>query len=141
MAQLKSAMDQILNKMISSQDYFSIITFSTDVNTWTESYDQQARIGIFKRKHRTKGRKYVNSLQPYGWTNINSALLEGISLAEQAKSIPGGRKLAPMVVFLTDGDATVGEVDTGKILTNVRRFWLLEQVCKCLENFDSRSRF
>merc|ERR1719219_3332187 len=117
--QLKSAMKQILTKMMSSKDYFSIVTFSSDVNKWTETYDVQARSGIFKGKHRTKARKYVNSLQPWGGTNINAALLEGISLAEQSKSSLARKNLAPMVVFLTDGDATAGEQDGVQIMRNV----------------------
>ena len=35
---LKSAMEQILTKMISNNDYFSIITFSNSVNKWTQHY-------------------------------------------------------------------------------------------------------
>merc|ERR1712226_851412 len=107
--QLKSAMTQILTKMMFIKDYFSIVTFNADVNKWTEIYDEQAKIGIFRRKHRMKALKYVNRLQASGLTNINSALLAGISLAE--KSSLAGKNLAPMVVFLTDGEATAGELD------------------------------
>ena len=117
--QLKSAMKQILTKMMSNNDYFSIITFNSAVSKWTESYDQQAKSGVFKGKHRIKARKYINNLKPGGLTNINDALLEGISQAEQSKSGLAGKNLAPMVVFLTDGEATAGEVDTGEILKNV----------------------
>ena len=117
--QLKSAMKQILTKMMSTKDYFSIVTFNAGVSKWTETFDEQARSGIFTGKHRTKARKYVQSLQPEGLTNINAALLEGISLAEQSQSSLAGKHLAPMVVFLTDGDATAGEQDGVQIMRNV----------------------
>jgi len=118
--QLKNAMKQILTKMMSRQDYFSIITFSNDVNKWTGTYSQLERSGIFRGKDKNKARRYVNDLEADGGTNINLALLEGIKLAEQSNSsLLAMKNLAPMVVFLTDGDATVGEQDTGTILKNV----------------------
>ena len=117
--QLKSAMKQILTKTISNNDYFSIITYNSRVTKWTESYDQQAKSGVFKGKYRIRARKYINNLKPGGLTNINDALLEGISQAEQSKSGLAGKNLAPMVVFLSCGDATAGEVNTGEILKNV----------------------
>merc|ERR1711874_9683 len=117
--QLKCAMKQILMKMMSSQDYFSIVTFSDRANKWTTTYNQLERSGIFNGKENSRARRYVNDLEANGGTNINSALLEGIKLAEQSKSSLAGKNLAPMVVFLTDGDATVGEQDTRTILKNV----------------------
>merc|ERR1711971_1154513 len=105
--------------MMSTADYFSILTFNSAVTKWTESYDDLGRSGIFNGNYRKKADKYVNSLLASGGTNINSALLEGISLAVQSKSSLAKKHLAPMVVFLTDGDATVGEQDTGEIMKNV----------------------
>ena len=90
-------MEQILTKMISNNDYFSIITFSNSVNKWTQHY---ALSGLFKGNHKMKGSEYVKSLQPEGGTDINSALLEGITQAEQ--SALAGKNLAPMITFLTD---------------------------------------
>merc|ERR1711874_169879 len=104
---------------MSSQDYFSIVTFSDRANKWTTTYNQLERSGIFNGKENSRARRYVNDLEANGGTNINSALLEGIKLAEQSKSSLAGKNLAPMVVFLTDGDATVGEQDTRTILKNV----------------------
>merc|ERR1712038_2170511 len=54
MKQLKSAMKQILTKMMSTKDYFSIITFNSAVTKWRESYDDLTRSGIFKGKYRKK---------------------------------------------------------------------------------------
>merc|ERR1712226_797550 len=118
---LKNAMKQILTKMMSTRDYFSIITFDDNVYKYTESFDDLTRSGIFRGKYRKKAEKYVNSLQHGGWTDINSALLAGISTAEKSESSLAGKHLAPMVVFLTDGDATAGEQDTNQIMKNVHK--------------------
>ena len=101
-------MEQILTKMISNNDYFSIITFSNSVNKWTQHY---ALSGLFKGDHKMKGSEYVKSLQPGGGTDINSALLEGITQAEQSKSALAGENLTPMITFLTDGvpDAQISD--------------------------------
>ena len=70
--QLKSAMDQFLTTMMSYTDYFSIITYSSTVNIWRETFDENTRSGIFTgyRKHRENARSYINYLQPGGLTNI-----------------------------------------------------------------------
>ena len=64
--QLKSAMDQFLTKMMSTKDFFSLVTYSSTVKTWRETYDVRCR---GKRKHRENARSYVNELQPGALTN------------------------------------------------------------------------
>ena len=64
--QLKSAMDQFLTKMMSTKDFFSLVTYSSTVKTWSETYDVRCR---GKRKHRENARSCVNELQPGDLTN------------------------------------------------------------------------
>ena len=71
--------------------YFSILTFSSAVDKWTDTViDDEASVGIFKGDHRMKATEYVNTLQPGGGTNINSALLEGIAQAAWSTLIGRG---------------------------------------------------
>ena len=51
-------------------------------------------------------------------TNIDLALKEGIKRLTQ---ISGNKGRAPVLVFLTDGEATVGETNTERILENLKR--------------------
>ena len=122
MKQLKRAMDHILNRMMSAKDYFSILTFYKDVEKFRDNNDELSRSGIFSGSWRPQARNYVNSLSAGGLTNINEALLEGIRQAGRFNTQIGlaDKHLAPLVVFLTDGEATAGESERSKILENVQ---------------------
>ncbi|KAL5014402.1 hypothetical protein ScPMuIL_008672 [Solemya velum] len=52
-----------------------------------------------------------------GWTNINDALLDGLSIISSTNQTES----APLIFFLTDGEATYGEVNTKNILSNIRK--------------------
>ena len=77
-------------------------------------------MGVFKatRDLIFRAGTYVSRLIADGGTNINQALLDGISLAEEAKEVVG-RNTVRLIVFLTDGDPTVGERDVDKLVENV----------------------
>ena len=67
-----------------------------------------------------EARKYVLNLDDGGGTNINDALLEAIKVAENVRiseTIPSNTK--PMIIFLTDGEATSGITDNQQIKSNV----------------------
>ena len=64
-----------------------------------------------------KASAYVKSLQPGGGTNINSAILEGITQAEQSKSALAEKNLATMIAFLTDGR---GSTPADQLLKNIQ---------------------
>lgn len=57
-------------------------------------------------------------MEAIGSTNINDALLTALN---NSQSIMAKVKLAPLIVFLTDGEPTVGETRLESILSNVRR--------------------
>jgi len=126
--QLKDAMFTILDDMTES-DYFSIIVFSSGVHTWTSpelhnlDKDQTADPEVIQATQHNKNIaiNYVNDLKEGGGTNINAAMLAGIDLAEMATQkelLP--RNTKSMLIFLTDGEPTVGESNSKNIKKNVK---------------------
>ena len=77
-------------------DRFRVIAFSTDVNDfvdgWLDATPQNIR----------DARRFIDDLRAEGSTNISGAL-------EEALLTRSGRERLPLVVFLTDGEPTVGE--------------------------------
>uniref|UniRef100_H2TGX6 Inter-alpha-trypsin inhibitor heavy chain family member 6 n=1 Tax=Takifugu rubripes TaxID=31033 RepID=H2TGX6_TAKRU len=109
--QTKQAMSTILADLREG-DHFNIITFSDQVHTWKR--------GRTVRATRQNVRDFPLS-SPSG-TNINAALLSAAQLINPPSS---SRHLAshrvPLVIFLTDGEATIGETAGDTILTNARK--------------------
>lgn len=65
-----------------------------------------------------RAKKFVNTMEAVGGTNINDALLRALN---NTQSVQSRLRLTPIIIFLTDGEATVGTVSTDAILSNVRR--------------------
>jgi len=119
--QLQDVMKEIFKKMMSREDYFSIITFDHTVKRHKDlitSNDMLTNKGIYRGKDKNKALKFINKLEvnPDGWTNLNDALLQGIHAAEESKDLLKDKKLSHMVVFLTDGEATAGEENRDTII-------------------------
>ena len=115
---LKSAMENMLSHQLQDGDYFSILSFDKTVSKFQDKFYN--KLGVFKatRDLIFRAGTYVSRLIADGGTNINQALLDGISLAEEAKEVVG-RNTVRLIVFLTDGDPTVGERDVDKLVENV----------------------
>lgn len=64
-----------------------------------------------------KAEQVVNKLVALGGTDIETALKTGIKLVEQ--NLKDDKKHQPIIIFLTDGEPTVGEVNTEKITRTV----------------------
>ncbi|KAF4529259.1 hypothetical protein B566_EDAN017662 [Ephemera danica] len=66
-----------------------------------------------------KARKSVNEMTANGGTNIYDSVKAAVGVAKSAISYDGtpGKLPDPLVIFLTDGDATVGETNRDKILS------------------------
>ena len=62
-----------------------------------------------------KSTKYIILKGP---ANINQALMDGITLSEEAKTV-FGENIARFIVFLTDGDPTAGETNVENIVKNL----------------------
>ena len=114
---------------MTEQDFFSIIVFSSRVQTWSsyelEKLDKDSLtepVVIQATEHNKKiAINYVNNLNEGGGTNINDAMLMGIELAEMATKeelLP--RNTKSMIIFLTDGQPTSGERNGQNIRRNVK---------------------
>lgn len=95
-------------KSLNKGDRFNIIRFATD----TESFSKSLVVGDKKNKDSAYG--FINEIKARGGTNINDALI----LALKGN---GSSKRPHIVVFITDGEPTVGETDLPDIIDNVER--------------------
>ncbi|XP_064155760.1 LOW QUALITY PROTEIN: inter-alpha-trypsin inhibitor heavy chain H6 [Anguilla rostrata] len=116
--QTKQAMATILTDLREG-DHFNIITFSDKVHTWKKGEAVQAT-----RQNVREAKEFVKKISADGWTNINSALLSAAQLVNSASSRAGagrsGVRRVPLVIFLTDGEATTGVTAGEAILRNAR---------------------
>ena len=91
---------------LNKDDNFNLITFSTDVVPFSKE-PIRATSG-----NREKAREFISSVKAMGGTAIDDALAAALT----AKTDPAR---VSMIVFLTDGLPTVGEVDPEKILSRI----------------------
>jgi Ca-activated chloride channel family protein len=104
MAQAKEAALYVVEHL-NQQDRFNIIAFSTGTRTYSPSLVAASEAGDY--------RSFINSLEAVGGTNISQALLEAGTVA--------GTDRPTTVIFLTDGLATEGIVETGLLLDSVKQ--------------------
>ena len=105
--QARAAGKQIL-RSLSPMDRFRLIDFSSDVRTFRDNFSVATRENIHAAE------RYLDDLEAQGSTNISGALEEALSSPVQ----PGR---LPIVLFLTDGQPTVGERDASVIASNVAK--------------------
>ncbi|KAM5146017.1 inter-alpha-trypsin inhibitor heavy chain H6 [Mantella aurantiaca] len=116
--QTKSAMFVILNDL-HRDDHFNIITFSDVVKVWRPDTSIQATAQNIK-----SAKEYVNRIEADGWTDINAAVLAAASIFNKTSSKPekgGTKQKIPLVIFLTDGEATSGVTSSTRILENAHK--------------------
>lgn len=100
--QAQSATRYILNKL-NPEDRFNIITFSTGVEVYADRMQYASSVD--------EALLWVDKQRAEGSTDINRALLEAASFANQERPT--------YLVFLTDGLPTEGEVDSQRIVDNL----------------------
>ena len=105
--QARAAGKQILNTL-SPMDRFRLIDFSSDVRTFRDGYSTATRENLHAAE------RYLDQLDAQGSTNISGALDEALSTPTQ----PGR---LPIILFLTDGQPTVGERDPNVIAAQVAK--------------------
>jgi len=105
--QARAAGKQLLGTL-SPMDRFRLIDFSSDVRTFRDSYSSATRENI------RAAERYLDQLDAQGSTNISGALDEALSTPVQAGRLP-------IILFLTDGQPTVGERDASVIGSNVAK--------------------
>ncbi|XP_076132393.1 inter-alpha-trypsin inhibitor heavy chain H6 [Alosa pseudoharengus] len=119
MKQTKQAMFTILAELREG-DFFNIITFSDKVHTWRKGRTVQAT------RHNIRDAKdFIRKTNAEGWTNINAALLSAAQLLNPSSSSPPSRsspssRRVPLIIFLTDGEATIGVTAGDTILRNAQ---------------------
>ncbi|CDQ59440.1 unnamed protein product [Oncorhynchus mykiss] len=115
--QTKQAMSTILGDLREG-DHFNIITFSDKVLTWKKGRTVRAT-----RNNVRDAKEFVKRIIAEGWTNINAALLSAAQLVNpsaSSSSSSGGFRRVPLVIFLTDGEATIGVTSGDSILSNAK---------------------
>jgi Ca-activated chloride channel family protein len=105
MTQARAAGKQIL-RSLSPADRFRLIDFSSDVRTFRDGFSYATRENI------RAAERYLDELDAQGSTNISGALDEALSSPVQYGRLP-------IVLFLTDGQPTVGERDGSVIASSV----------------------
>jgi len=85
-------------------DRFEILRFATEV----ESLFDQLRDA--SQQNRSQAQKFIESLKPIGGTAIDDALKKAVALR------PDGGSRPYVLVFLTDGRPTVGDIDEQHII-------------------------
>ncbi|XP_067382482.1 inter-alpha-trypsin inhibitor heavy chain H6 isoform X2 [Channa argus] len=116
--QTKQAMCSILGDLREG-DHFNIITFSDKVQTWKKGRTVRAT-----RQNVQDAKDFVRSIIAEGWTNINEALLSAAQLVNPSSSGSSknlSTRRVPLVIFLTDGEATIGVTVSDTILSNAKK--------------------
>jgi Ca-activated chloride channel homolog len=106
--QAKKAL-QFCIENLNDNDRFEIIRFSTEVEPLFD------KLMSASEANRQKARDFVKDLKPIGGTAIDDALKRAISLQTDHNERPF------VVVFLTDGQPTVGTTDPKAIVSHVKK--------------------
>ncbi|EPQ02106.1 Inter-alpha-trypsin inhibitor heavy chain H4 [Myotis brandtii] len=112
--QTREALIKILEDL-RPEDHFNLISFSNKASQWKPSLVPASTQNVEEAK------KYANSIQAQGGTNINDAMLLAVQLLDKAtreEQLPSGS--VSLLLLLTDGDPTVGETNPTKIQRNVQ---------------------
>jgi len=102
LAQAKDAATFVVDNL-NSRDRFNIVAFNTGVRSYGRELLPAAEAGDYQQ--------FIDSLEALGGTNISGALLEAVAQADQERPTT--------VIFLTDGLATEGIVETPLLLDSV----------------------
>ena len=98
--QAKAAGRQLL-ATLDERDRFRVVDFSTDVRAFRDDFVPATRANL------AAAARYIDALEAQGSTNIAGALERAL---DPGDGVAGERRL-PLVLFVTDGEPTVGERD------------------------------
>uniref|UniRef100_A0A8C8FEN6 Inter-alpha-trypsin inhibitor heavy chain 2 n=1 Tax=Oncorhynchus tshawytscha TaxID=74940 RepID=A0A8C8FEN6_ONCTS len=115
MKQTVEAMQTILDDL-TLDDYFSIVDFNHNVRCWSEELVPGSTIQVAEAK------KYIQNIKPNGGTNINEALMRAVQMLVKASNqgMIDPRSVS-MIMLVSDGDPTVGEIKLSAIQKNVKK--------------------
>ena len=123
--QTKDAMTSMLGRMSEvNLDNFNIIPFNSNVTIWKPLRDSQLSYSIPRKNGDvSEAYEFTLKLKAAALTNINEALISAINLANDVKrNREIGSETHQMIVFLTDGDPTVGETSGTRVKENVKQY-------------------
>jgi Ca-activated chloride channel family protein len=103
--QTKEAARFIINHL-EERDRFSVIDFDDGVSLFSNE------LAPANTEHKEKAIQFIDGVEDSGGTNINEALLKALSLMSQGER-------PNYILFLTDGQPTVGITGVGEILKNI----------------------
>jgi Ca-activated chloride channel family protein len=109
LAQAKKALQFCLANL-GADDRFEIVRFSTEAETFF------AGLVPADRTHLARALEFVDSLRPMGGTAIGDALGQALAL----RGGEGGGSRPYQVIFLTDGQPTVGETREDPLVDSLR---------------------
>ncbi len=104
--QARRALQNLLGNL-NPDDRFNIVTFSSDVRRFRDGLVSASKGNV------EAARDWSGKIKAVGGTNINEALLESLKMF--------GKESRPQqMVFMTDGQPTVGETDVARIIKNIQ---------------------
>ena len=89
---------------LNDSDRFEVLRFATEVEPLFNNLRDATK------DNRSQAQKFIESLKPIGGTAIDEALKKAVALR------PDGGSRPYVIVFLTDGRPTVGNIDENRIL-------------------------
>jgi len=104
--QARNSLTYCLDRL-NPDDRFAVLLFGTEVDDLSDGMQPASPEALAKAKKR------VADVTARGGTAIGSALRHAIEVASRAEGLV-------MIVFLTDGKPTIGEVDVPRILKTVQ---------------------
>lgn len=110
MDQARAAGRQVL-RTLRSQDRFRIVDFSSDVHTFRDDFVAATSDNL------RAAERYLESLEAQGSTNISGGLREALRTTRDASR----DERMPVVLFVTDGEPTVGERSPARIAEEASR--------------------
>ncbi|MBC8088065.1 MAG: VWA domain-containing protein [Phycisphaerae bacterium] len=108
LAQAKAAGRQLLNTL-DGDDRFRLVDFATDVHTFRDNFIPATTANI------RAAQQYLDGLRAEGSTNVSGALQDALEAARNQSS-----ERLSLVLFLTDGEPTVGIRNPITIADSVR---------------------
>ncbi|XP_048029068.1 inter-alpha-trypsin inhibitor heavy chain H3-like isoform X2 [Megalobrama amblycephala] len=128
--QTRLALLRILSDL-DEDDHFGLITFDHSVDTWKRELLKATKQNLENAK------SFVKEIRDRGATDINAAVLAGVDMINRHPR----EGTASILILLTDGDPTSGEINIERIMANVKKAIGLKFPLYCLGfghdvNFD-----
>ncbi|XP_062842335.1 inter-alpha-trypsin inhibitor heavy chain H3 [Trichomycterus rosablanca] len=114
MVQTREALLTVLDDL-HEEDHFGLVMFDDHIETWRPSLSKATQ------ENKKEAQEFVKDITARHMTDINEAVLHAVHMLATAKkndSLPDNS--ASMIILLTDGEPTTGEINISVIQDNVR---------------------